>query len=69
MIPRPKHNRFIWSRRNFILALLFTPLVTSELMADKKNDEDFSLSSSREDEFVIVGGWVLLKTDLMGSLS
>lgn len=41
------------------------PFLISKLMVDNKNWKTDPLSSNKEDEFVILGGWVLLKNDLI----
>ena len=55
------------SRRKFVSTFVLS-LIIGESMMDSKILFDNSLRSHSEDEFVILGGWVLLKLDLIESL-
>lgn len=61
-----KDNRLILGRRNFILAALLFPFL-SRLTAYKFTNGTLSLNE--EQEFIILGGWVLLKDDLIEKLN
>lgn len=63
-----KSIRFLSSRRSFVLAAFMLPFFINNLMIDNKNEEINSLSSDRDEGFIIVGGWVLLNDDLTESL-
>lgn len=65
---RQKGIRFLSSRRNFVLAAFMLPLLINKLMTDLKNEEVNSLSSNKNEGFIIVAGWVLLNDDLTESL-
>jgi hypothetical protein len=60
-----KDHRFYLGRRNFILAMFMYPFLISKLMADNKIGVGSPLFLDEEDGFVILGGWVLLKDDLI----
>jgi hypothetical protein len=55
------------SRRNFVLAALVAPFLANNLLVNGHSDQNISSSSSTDGEFIIVGGWVLLKSDLINT--
>lgn len=62
------HDHIFMSRRNLIFTIFLSPFLVNALIADTKTSVKGSSSANSEDEFVIVGGWVLLKHDLIGKL-
>jgi len=64
MLIQNKHSFFI-SRRNILLAMIIHPLLINRFISDNTNVATSTLSMKYEGEFVILGGWVLLKKDLI----
>jgi hypothetical protein len=62
-----KENKILLNRRNFILMALISPFLANTLLTDQKIAVKRSPSIDTEAEFVILGGWVLLKSDLVGN--
>jgi hypothetical protein len=54
-------------RRDFILGTLLLPFLASTLVTDLKIAGDSLLSTETKDDFVVLGGWVFLKSDLIGN--
>lgn len=52
------------NRRSFILAAILSPFITNHIFAESKIEEIDLFSSSNDEKFLILGGWVLLKDDL-----
>jgi hypothetical protein len=60
-----KENRILLGRRKFILATFSLPFLIGNLRAVNKIGEIDSLLPNKEDGFIVLGGWVLLKDDLI----
>jgi hypothetical protein len=64
-----KKNHFaLISRRNFIMAAITCPLLLNKMLFNYKNEEIKPLTSNKDEDFVILAGWVLLKDDLIENL-
>ncbi|MGB4813260.1 MAG: hypothetical protein WBP13_12385 [Methylophilaceae bacterium] len=56
------------NRRSFLLSLAVQPLVLNNIMGQLSNNPSVAnLTYSDPSEFVIVGGWVLLKSDFLST--
>ena len=62
-----KHSRLILDRRNFILATLMCPMICRSKADNHLHPGTLSLVE--EEGFIILGGWVLVKDDLIGKLA
>jgi hypothetical protein len=59
-------DQMLFRRRDFLLAVFLSPLLAKSLLTDEGIDKIGSLFTDAESEFVILGGWVLRKNDLIG---
>ncbi len=64
-MPKQTHDHALLSRRDFIFAAIMSPFLVNALIADNRIGAERSMSANSQDEFVILDGWVLLKTDLV----
>jgi hypothetical protein len=64
---RHENNHSLLGRRDFILAALLFPFLVRASMTYPENTKGGSLSTDKNAEFVILGGWVFLKSDLIGN--
>lgn len=53
------------SRRSFLQAMVAQPLLLSSPINQVPNLPQFNVASQDSSEFVIIGGWVFLKSDLL----
>ena len=61
-------DHIILGRRKLMLATLALPLLIVNLRAVKKSVEIDSTLSIKDHGFIVLGGWVLLKEDLIGNI-
>lgn len=66
MLPH-EENHILLGRREFVLGVLLLPFLASTLVTDLKIADDGLLSTETKDDFVVLGGWVFLKSDLTGN--
>jgi hypothetical protein len=67
MLPH-EEDRIQLGRRDVVLAVLLLPFLVNASVTDLGIVGEGSLSTETKDDFVILGGWVFLKSDLIGNL-
>jgi hypothetical protein len=60
----PKNYNFSLSRRNFLWAALACPFLINQILFNDRNEEINPLAVNKDDDFIILAGWVLLNDDL-----
>lgn len=61
-------NHILSGRRDFVLAALLFPLLVRTLVTDLEIAGRGLSSTETKDDFVILGGWIFLKSDLIDNL-
>ncbi|MFZ2160703.1 MAG: hypothetical protein WAW02_00665 [Sideroxyarcus sp.] len=67
-MPSQADDHILLSRRDFMFAAFLFPFLVDTSLADNKISVEGSISLGTESDFVILGGWVLLKKDLTDNL-
>jgi len=63
-----KNHSFSSSRRNFIWAAITCPLLINLILFNDKKEEIKPFPSNKDEDFIILAGWVLLNDDLTENL-
>lgn len=58
-----KASPLTFGRRKFILAAIMSPFILSILKTDIQNGEAILSNSLKNEGFILIDGWVLLKED------
>ncbi len=53
------------SRRGFLISLVMQPIVIGSMLSQIQSNIRSNIQLDNDSEFVIINGWVLLKSDLL----
>mgnify|MGYP006920686896 FL=1 len=55
----------MFSRRSFLISLVMQPIVIGSMLSEIQRNIQIDIQPDINSEFVVINGWVLLKSDLL----
>lgn len=55
----------MFSRRSFLISLVMQPIVIGSMLSEIQRNIQIDIQPDINSEFVVINGWVFLKSDLL----
>ncbi len=55
----------MFSRRSFLISLVMQPIVIGSMLSEIQRNIQIDIQPDNNSEFVVINGWVFLKSDLL----